>query len=78
MDDGMMWATTALGDSVTLTQRLSSAAEAGQAMYSDDTVRDAGIDTPGFRRTGARRPERHRPADRSVVRAPAAPAAIGA
>jgi adenylate cyclase len=36
---------TALGDAVNLTARLSSVAEAGEVIYSDETVRAAGVDT---------------------------------
>ena len=39
---------TALGDAVNLTQRLSSVAEAGEVVYSDDTVRAAGVGTAGL------------------------------
>jgi adenylate cyclase len=40
---------TALGDAVNLTQRLSSVAKAGEILFSDHTVRAAGLDTSRLR-----------------------------
>jgi class 3 adenylate cyclase len=40
---------TALGDAVSLTQRLSSVAEAGEILFSDDTVRAARLDMSDLR-----------------------------